>query len=122
MCSQNLNISYPIGSSVAGQVHIEGAGMWCTASTTALIEEHDPVNIGIKKAAVPGRTARTRAAMQNNGLLAVWVDTGFPVEPIAIANIQPARLIRLDLWIQISHAIPTSHTALRKIPENRGHK
>src|SRR5258708_4515495 len=103
MFTQNLNISNPIGGGVARQVCIRCAGVWRAASTTALIEEHDPVSIGIKKAAVPRRTARTRPAVQNNGWLAVRIATGFPVEPIIVTNIQPALLIRLDLWIQISH-------------------
>ncbi len=46
----------------------------------ALIEEHEAVGTGIKKPAVPGRTSRTRAAVQDDGCLPMWIATGLPVD------------------------------------------
>jgi len=81
---QMFYISDQIRGSIARQVGIESTGMWRAPLTVPLIEKHETVGTGIKKPAVPGRTARTRATMQNDGWLPLWIATRLPVDGIAI--------------------------------------
>src|SRR5712691_13559873 len=96
---------------VAREARIEGTGVRRAPPAVPLIEEHETVGAGIKKPAVPGRTSRTRAAVQDDGWFPMWIATGLPVDEIATINLQEALLIRLDLRIQIGHDSPASHSS-----------
>src|SRR5229473_5578786 len=97
--------------SVAREACIEGTGMWRAPPTISLIEEHEAVGAGIKQPAVPGSTSRTRATMQDDGWLAMWIATGLPVDKIAVIHLQDALLVWLDLRIQIGHDSPASRSS-----------
>ena len=66
------------------RLDVENTGVWRAAPAVALIEEHEAVGAGIKKPAVPGDTSRTRASMQDDGWLTVWIAAGLPVDGIAV--------------------------------------
>src|SRR5712692_9367973 len=112
MLSQLLHVGDQMRGGVALEARIEGTGVWPAPPTVALIEEHKAVGAGIKQPAVPGSTSRTRAAMQDDGWLAMWIATGLPVDKIAVIHLQEALLVRLDLRIQIGHGSPVSRSSL----------
>src|SRR5438093_845973 len=93
---------------VALEARIKSTGVWRTPPAVALIEEYEAVGTGIKQPAVPGDTSRTRAAVQDDGWLAMWIATGLPVDAIAVIHLQEALLVGLDLRIQIGHDSPGS--------------
>src|SRR5712692_9803595 len=106
MLSQLFHVGDQMRGGVARKARIEGTGMWRAAPTVALVEEHKAIGAGIKKRAVPGRTSRTGAAVQDDGWLAMWIATGLPVDKIAVIHFQEALLIWLGLRIQIDHDLP----------------
>src|SRR5712692_7518718 len=110
MLSQLFHVGDQMRGGVARQVGIEGTSMWRAAPTVALVEEHKAIGAGIKKRAVPGRTSRTGAAVQDDGWLAMWIATDLPVDEIAVIHLQEAPIVRLDLRIQIGHDSPPSHS------------
>src|SRR5438105_1089456 len=108
MLSQVFYVGDQMRGGVARQVGIEGTGVWRAPPAVALIEEHEAVGGGIKQLAMPGSASRTRAAVQDDGRLAMWIATGLPVDEITVIHFQEALLVRLDLRIQISHDSPAS--------------
>src|SRR5713226_9224219 len=112
MLSQLFHVGEQMRGGVAREARIEGTGVWPAPPAISLIEEHEAVGAGIKQPAVPGSTSRTRATMQDDGWLAIWIATGLPVDEIAVIHLQEALLVRLDLRIQIYHDSPASRSSL----------
>src|SRR2546425_549812 len=106
MLSQVFHVGDEMRGGVVLKARLEGAGVWSTPPTIALIEEHEAVGTGIKQPAVPGSTSRTGAAVQDDGWFAMWIATGLPVNAIAVIDFQEALLIGLDLRIQLNHDGP----------------
>jgi hypothetical protein len=75
------------------------------ASAVALVEQHDAINAWIEQPAMPRRTSRAGATVQNDGWLAVRIAAGFPVHAVAIANLEHAAVVRFDRWIQVRHSV-----------------
>src|SRR6266566_5913451 len=111
MLSQLFHVGDQMRGGVARQVGIEGTGVGRALPTVALIEEHEAVGAGIKQPAMPGRTSRTRTAVQDDGWLAMWIATGLPVDEIAVIHLQDALLVWLDLRIQLGHDSPASRSS-----------
>src|SRR5947209_19878334 len=103
MLSQLFHVSDQMRGGVALKARLEGTGVWPAPPTVALIEEHEAVGAGIKQPAVPGRTSRTRTAVQDDGCLAMGIATGLPVDKVAVIYLQEALLVWLDLRIQLDH-------------------
>src|SRR6266849_7967519 len=112
MLSQLFHVGDQMRGGVALKARIEGTGVRRTPPTVPLIEEHEAVGALIKKPAVPGSTSRTRAAVQDDGWLAMWIAAGLPVNEIAVIHLQEALLVWLDLRIQIGHDSPASRSSL----------
>src|SRR5215471_19047084 len=112
MLSQLFDVGEQMRGGVALKARIESTGVWRAPSAVPLIEEHEAVGAGIKKPAVPGGTSRTRAAVQDEGWLPVWIATGLPVDAIAVIHLQEALLVGLDFRIQIGHDSPASRSSL----------
>src|SRR2546425_3237545 len=101
MLSQLFHVGDQMRGGVALKARIEGTGVWRAPTAVALIEEHEAVGALIKQPAVPGCTSRTRAAVQDDGWLAMWIATGLPVDEIAAVHFQEALLAWFDLRIQL---------------------
>ena len=101
MLSQLFHVGDQVRGGVAIKACIEGTGVWRAAPAVALVEEHEAVGARIKEPAVPGSASRARAAMQDDGWLAMWIAAGLPVDEIAAIHFQEAFLVWLDFWIQL---------------------
>src|SRR5712691_2972310 len=112
MLSQLFHVGDQMRGGVVLKARIEGAGVWPAPPAVALVKEHEAVGTLIKKPAVPGDTSRTRAAVQDDGWLAMWIATGLPVDEIAVIHLQEAPLVRLGLWIQLDHDLPPACSSL----------
>src|SRR5436305_14856194 len=106
MLSQLFHVGDQMRGGVAREARIEGTGVWSAPPAVALVEEYEAVGAGIKQPAVPGRTSRTRAAVQDDGWLPMWIATGLPVDEIAVIHLQETLLVRLNLRVQIGHDSP----------------
>src|SRR6266566_5750337 len=111
MLSQLFHVGDQLCGGVARKARLEGTGVWRAPPAVPLIEEHEAVGAGIKKPAVPGRTSRTRAAVQDDGWFPMWIAAGLPVDEIAVIHLQEALLVRLDLRIQLGHDSPASRSS-----------
>ena len=69
------------------------AGMRDRPAASALIEQQDPVTVRVKQPSVVLGTAGAWAAMEEHGGLSGRVSTQLPVDFVAVANIQHARII-----------------------------
>src|SRR6266571_4462047 len=114
MLSQLFHVGDQMRGGIALKARIEGAGVWPAPPAVALVKEHKAVGTGIKQPAVPGDTSRTRAAVQDDGWLPMWIAAGLPVDEIAVIHLQEAVLVRLDLRIQIGHDSPASRSSRRR--------
>ena len=70
-------------------------------ATTALIEKHDPVFIGIVKPAHRRITAAAWTAVHDQRRLASGISALLDIKRVAAADRQPALPIRSDRWIKI---------------------
>ncbi len=76
MLSQLFHISDQMRGGGVLKARLEVAGVWSTAPPVALVKEHEAVGTGIKQPVVPGDTSRTRAAVQDDGWLAMGIAAG----------------------------------------------
>src|SRR5438477_5466643 len=112
MLSQLFHVGDQMRGGIAFKARIERAGVWPAPPAVALVKEHEAVDTGIKQPAVQGDTSRTRAAVQDDGWLAMWIATSLPVDALAVIHLQEALLVRFDLRIQIGHDSPPSRSSL----------
>src|SRR3954466_3094529 len=91
---------FHIGNQVIGRIgaQLDGgiAGMWCATTAAALIKEHNAIRLGIERLPHSRDTAGTGPAMDGERGLSVWIAARFPVDAVAVPNIQHARFVRLD--------------------------
>jgi len=73
-----------------------------TSAVSSLVEEHDAEGVGIEEPARPRQPARPWAAVEDHGWLAVWIAARLPVDEVAVADVQHAALVRLDLRVQVA--------------------
>jgi len=70
-------------------------------STTALIEEYDPVAAGVVKAAHCATGASTGPAMQQNNWDASGIAAFLEIDLVTIANVEMTVTIRFDWRVEI---------------------
>ena len=87
MLSQLFHVSEQMRSGVALKARLKGTGVWPAPPAVALIEEYEAVGAGIKQPAVPGSTSRARAAVQDDGWLAMGIATGLPIDEVAVIHL-----------------------------------
>ena len=121
-CSRSRSLSASrwggVGRQVAGRADTGGA-----ATGAALVKRHDPVGVGIEAATTAGRISRVRPPWSTT---AGSVTTGLRVEAVAVADVEEALLVGLDLGKQAHrrltaalHSVPrpmtvSSRTATRR--------
>ena len=91
-----------VGDQVPGGVVVE-AGMRTRAAAAALVEQQHAILVWIEQPAMLGRAAGARAAMQEDRRLALGVAADFPIDLVAIAGVEMAGVIGLDLWVEATH-------------------
>ena len=74
------------------------------AAAAALIEQQDVVALRIEQAAVVGAEAGAGSAVEEDGRLARRIAALFPVEDMAIADVERAPAIGLDRGVESSEA------------------
>ncbi len=99
MLSQVFHVGDQMRGRVVLKARLQVTCGWSTPRAVALVKEHEAVGTLIKQPAVPEDTSRTRAAVQDNGWLAMGIAAGLPVDAIAVIHFQEALLIWLGLWI-----------------------
>ena len=81
--------------------------------TAALVEKHDPVPLRIEVATTTAPAPGTRSPVDDQCGLAVGIAARLPVDPIAIAYIEQALVVRLDRGVRLGRAC--SYLPLRSI-------
>ncbi|KAG1190673.1 hypothetical protein G6F35_013892 [Rhizopus arrhizus] len=88
-----------IGHQVPGRVVVQ-AGVRLGTAATALIEQQHVVALRIEQLTMHGRTTAARAAMQEDGGLAVRIARHFPIDLVAVAGIQDAVAVGFDWRVE----------------------
>ena len=70
------------------------------SAAAALVEQQDLVARRIEQPAVIGRATGAGAAVQENGRLAVWIAAQFPIDLMAVADVEMAGLIGFDCRVE----------------------
>jgi hypothetical protein len=77
--------------------------VWRAAAAVALVEEHDPVALGVEEPAVPGRAAGAGAAVEHEGGLAARVAAALPEEDVPVPDLEAAGLARFLRRVEPGH-------------------
>src|SRR5689334_12459076 len=80
-------------------------GMGTTPSTVALIKEHNPESAWVEKSPPVRRTPRPGTPVHDHGRLARRVATCFPVDEVAVANVQHPVVVRFNFRIELAHVL-----------------
>ena len=91
-----------VGHQMPGGVGLQ-RGEWCAAAAAALVEQEDPVALGIEQPAMLGAAAAARPAMQEHGGLAGGVAADLPKDAMAIADVEVAMVVGLDRRVEVAH-------------------
>jgi hypothetical protein len=97
MPAQRLDVGDKVACRVVGQLAQRGG-----AAGAALVEYDDAVVRGIEEPAVRRRGARARAAVQEQRRQAVALAGLLPIERVAAVDAEPARLVGLDIGVEIA--------------------
>ena len=90
---------FDVGDEVPGGVVLE-AGKGQRTAAAALVEQHDVVFLRIEDAALARRQAAAGTTVQEHrGLCAARADA-FPIDPVAVADVEQPRLVGLDLGVE----------------------
>src|ERR1700710_2826485 len=103
MRAKDFSVGHEVPGRIDLHVNVIPAGMRRAASATSLVEEDDPVAVRVEQSAMPGRAASAWAAMEEHGGLAVGIATHLPIQRVAVADIEHALVVRLDLGKWLSH-------------------
>lgn len=104
MAPERLDIGHEVLRRIVGQIAV-----WGRAPAAALVEDDDAVEARVEEAAVRRRSARTRAAMQEQHRLAARIAGLLPMHDMAVIERQPATGKRLDLREQITAVVADVH-------------
>ena len=89
-----------VGDQVVGRVggHVDGgvARVREAAAAATLVEQDDPVSLGVEVAAASGAAARAGAAVHDERRLAGRVAARLPVDEVAVADVEQPVVVRLD--------------------------
>ena len=109
--TQPLHVRDQMVRGVAAQIRGRVGGVRGAASAAALVEEDDPVSVGVEPPPYDRAAARPRPAVHDERGLATGVAADLPVHEMAVADIEHPLLVRLDLRIQ--HVLIHPTTPLR---------
>ena len=100
VATQELEVGDQVPGRVETQVGCGVARVRRRLAASALIEQDDPVPLGIEETPVPGRRAAAGAAVQEDDGLALRVARLLPVDPLPVADQQLAALVGLDRRVE----------------------
>src|SRR5258708_4882285 len=106
MLPQQINVAEQVMSGVRGKV---GGGVACMRKAppaVALVEEHHPVLARVEKPPEVRRAPRPRPAMHDDRRFTGRVAAGFPVDKVAVSDIQPPSFVGLDFGMEVGHLYP----------------
>ena len=103
MLAQAFDVGEEVVGGVGGQVGVGPARVASAAAAATLFEEHDAVGRGIEESSPVRSTSRARSTVQNYSRLAVGVAALFPVEEVAVADVEPALVVWLGRRMELSH-------------------
>jgi hypothetical protein len=88
-----------VGGGVGAQIHVRLGGVRRTASAVALVDENHLVFGRIEVPPPPGASTGARAAVDDKGRLALGVAADLPVHAVAVADVEQAVVVGLDLRV-----------------------
>jgi hypothetical protein len=97
--SQQFDISEEMSCRVRGEIDVWLARVRRASSRSALIEQNDPIGVGVKGPPRARGAARTRSAVEHERGLAGWISARVPLELIPITNIEHSVLVGFNIWI-----------------------
>src|SRR5712691_941811 len=89
--------------SVVFQADRRVGGVRTALTAAALVEQDDPVNLGVEHLAAATTSPAAGAAVHPQRRLPAGVAAGFPVDLVAIADIQKAPCVRFDRRERLGH-------------------
>ena len=101
--SQQLDICKQMGRRVGGEVNAWVARVRRTSSASALIELHDPIDVGVKVPPPACRAAGTRSAMEDERGLASGIAARLPIDLVPVTDIEHAMIVWFYIWVQFAH-------------------
>ncbi len=106
--AQQVHVVEQTVGGVRAEAGCRVGGVRRAAPAAALVEQHQPVGRGVEVPPRPGRAAGARPAVHDDGGDAVGISAGFPVHAVALAHVQHAVGVRLDLRVQRAHRSSSS--------------
>ena len=106
--AQQLDVADQMLGRVGGQVGRGAVGQRPGPPAAALVEQHRPVRGRVEAAPDAQGGAGARPAVQPDRRRAGRVAHGLPVERVPVADVEEARLVRLDRRVALSHRRPSA--------------
>ena len=101
--AQELDVAHQVRRRVRAQVGGRVARVRRAPTGSPLVEEHDPIRVGVEPTSMVRRTTRARSAVQHQRGLAVRVAAHLPIDKVVVADVEHAALGGPDLGIQPGH-------------------
>ena len=124
VAAELLDVAQQVVGGVDRQVGGRVAGVGAAAPAAPLVEQDHPVGVGVEDPPHPRRAARPRAAVEHHRRLALGVAAHLPVDELAVADLQHALIVGLDLGVAPRHDNPlppaTPGTGQRPVQRYRG--
>jgi hypothetical protein len=73
------------------------------SSASALVEQNDPIDVGVKVLPPACGAARTGASMEDERGLAGGIAARLPIDLVPVTGIEHAVLVGFYLWVQFGH-------------------
>ena len=86
---------------VDGQIRGRIARVRSAPAAAALVEEDDPVDVGIEISAHARGTSRAGTAMEDDRGLAARVAADLPIDEVPVADVEHAVVVRLDFGVEL---------------------
>ena len=98
--AQLFDVGHQVPGGVVHQVGVRGR-----PAGAALVEQDDPVGLGIVETPHLGPAARARPAVQQHHRLALGVAALFVIQPVAAVRLQEAAVVGFKVGVQAAHAV-----------------
>jgi len=96
---QQFDICEEMGRRVAREIYVWVARVRRASSGSALVEQNDPIDVGIKRPPRARGAARTRSAMEHERRLAGGIAARFPIQLVPITGVEHSVIVGLNIWI-----------------------
>src|SRR5688572_10857680 len=78
-----------VGHEVPGRVGVE-AGIGPRAPAPPLVEQEQPIAVGVEELPMNGAASAARSAMEEDGGLSLRISAEFPIDRMAVSDLDPA--------------------------------